>query len=313
MKRRALLVAALAVILAAAFAGTASAEQCSPDGKICLLTEATAAAPYQPPQAIQVAVDSAADTVTFTGYPVINGMAERVAGGPPDGMSVWQFASSVLTYEGTIALEVCARVYTPPSSPCSFTATFPNLSVRATALFGDSRIQRVGKGYVATFDYTARQPLTIEQGLALTTRDPHKSQVTTQTTETGLGAGTATMRVDAETVKEFCRKRLRCYLGLGSTVYLGGQWFGQEQLVGSTIKTPRLRCLKRVEALLARSKRTKRNPKLKRRLRRQARKLHPRCYDWSVQEEPPIAGAPPPDGRPPLIEPSRRTPTTSPR
>lgn len=282
-------------------AESAQAEQCSPDGKICLLTEATPENPYRPPQAIQVAVDSAAEQVTIGPSELVSSV-ERVVAGPPGGMSIWQAAIRPLEFDGPISLDVYAQVGTPPALSYSYTATFRDLPVLATVLFGDSQIRRMGDHYVATFSYTARQPVTISQQLAVTTREPYTGQATTATTEPRTGPGTASMSVAASTVRQLCRTHLRCYLWLTSNVYLGGALFGQEQLAGDRIKTPRLQCLKRVKVLLERSKRLrKRNPKLRRRYRRQAGKLHPRCYDWSVQKEEPSAGAHPPEERPPLL------------
>jgi hypothetical protein len=300
--RRVMLLAAILAIGVLVGSGSAQAKQCSADGKICLLTEATSANPYQPPQAIQVAVDSRATTVSISGDLVALKPAQLVSSGPPGGMSTWQAEFGPSEFDGTTSLDVYAQVGTPPGFSYSFAATFPNLPVQATFLFGDSRIRRIGERYVATFNYTARRPVTINQQLGLTTREPYMGKVTSATTETGVGAGTATMSLDAETARQVCRRHLRCYLALVSTVTIGADYIGNEVIVDGRIKTPHLRCIQRVRTLLERSRRLrKRNPKLRQRYRRQARKLHPRCYDWSVQAEEPSAGAHPPEERPPLL------------
>jgi hypothetical protein len=295
---------ATALVIGLLGVGSAQAEQCSPDGKICLLTDPTSENPYRPPQAIQVAVDSSATAVSISGDLVALKPAELVSAGPPGGRSIWQAELRSSEFDGTVSLGVYARVGDLAGFNYSLTAAFPNLPVLATALFGDSRIQRIGKQYVATFAYTAREPVTISQQLGVTTHEPYTGQATAATTETGIGPGTVSMSVDASTARWICRTHERCYLSLVSTVAIGGVPFGQEQIVGGTIKTPKPRCLKRVNVLLARSKRAKGKPKLRRHYRRRARRLHPRCYDWSVQPEETSAGAHPPEERPPLLLPN---------
>lgn len=201
-----LLIAAFGVTVLLGFRAveTAQAERCSPDGRICLLTDASLDHPYQPPQQVQVAVDSAADYVIVKdAWNSFGGEAERVSQGAPGGISIWQVPLRPIEADSTITLEVYARVGDPAGFNYSFTATFPNLPVLGTVLFGDSRIRRAGGQYLATFDYTARRPVTIEQQLWLTTQEPYTSRVTTQTTETGVGAGTVTMRLDVEAAKRF--------------------------------------------------------------------------------------------------------------
>ncbi len=290
MRRQVALAGALALILSAWLAGAASAEQCSSDGKICLLTEATAASPYQPPQVIQVAVDSAADSVRIEGSPYgFGGWAERVAAGPPDGMSVWQTALQPIASDGTTSLEVYAQVGQGPGFLYSFTATFPNLPVQATALFGEGTLQRVGERYVASFSLTARRAVTVSQLLTFTAFEPDfmEKDLTEDwvPTEISPGPGTASMSVAVDTVKQICREYADCYVTLFSIFATEGVRFGGNPIdVKWRVKTPRLGCLRQVERLVIRSKRIRRDPKLRRRDRKRARRLQPRCYDWSVQK-----------------------------
>lgn len=282
--------------------GSAPAEQCSPDGKICLLTDATPENPYRPPQPIQVAVDSSATAVSISGDLVALKPAQLVSAGPPGGRSIWQAELRPSEFDGATSLGVYARVGDPGPLSTSYSETFGSLPVLATALFGDSQIRRIGDHYVAAFSFTARQPVTISQQLWLTTEEPYSSRVTTATTEAGAGPGMASMSVGAGTVRQFCRTHERCYLSLVSTVAVGGTSFGNEVIAGGRVKTPRPRCLKRVKTLLERSRRLRRHdPALARRYRRQARKLNRRCYDWNVQPEETSAGAHPPEERPPLL------------
>jgi len=275
------------VVTLAAPVAAAQAEQCSADGTICLLTEATAEHPYLPPQGIQIAVDSSAQSV---GASIPNGPSslypKLVTAGPPGGMSIWEATLPPLTFDGPIALEV--RRQTGSFPPSFVGTTFSNLPLLGTAIPGETKLQVTKSDYIVSFGYTARRPITLEQTLYLTTQ-PYKALAKDKFVDGGVGTHTSSLSFPVKTVKQFCQQRETCILSMESSLILDISRVGGSGLSWQ-IKTPLPPCLERIRRLERRRAPGERRHRYLKRLQRIKER---RCYSWKprVWVPAPSAGA----------------------
>lgn len=274
-----ILLAGLILMLVAPVA-VAQAERCSPDGKICLLTDASAEHPYLPPLPIQLAVDSAASQVGLMASPELSpspafGSPRLVTAGPPGGMSLWEVPLGPVRNDSTISITVGAG---------ASTATFTDLPVLATALPGETTIRRIGGRYVATFGYTARQPIELEQTLYLTSPSPYDATLKGKIVDAPIGTHTTSMSFRVSMVKRFCERKEVCVVSLDVGLILGATRINGGGGI-SRVKSPRPRCLERIKEL-------EREPApgghRHRYLKRLQRVREKRCYNWTPRVVPSI-------------------------
>jgi hypothetical protein len=274
---RPIVFAALGVLLSVAFAGTAQAEQCSPEGKICLVTEATVEHPFESLQTVQVRVASEATSVSMTGGKPV----QLIEQGPPGGMSLWQGTLGVFEQDGMSTLSVAARGF--PELPDSYEASFPNQPVRAAVVDRFNTIKRIGKRYVITFSFTARVGVKVHQWFSAITCLPSHAcpnlSERRQPFEVGPGSYSFSLSLPFRSVQQFCR--LECVLiGYGKITIDGYELRDAENddsAAGALLlKRARPQCLKRVRKLQQQAKQLH-NPQLQAR----SKKLKEHCY-WRV-------------------------------
>jgi hypothetical protein len=154
MKHTNKLFAVLVGILLTSFAvpALAQAEQCSPDGKICLVEEFTQANPLMPNQAFHLSVTSEASQLIVS-PPSTGGLISQ---GPSGGMSLWEatLQPSDVQEDGQVNLEVQAYY-----SSFDHRATF-TVPVLAAAANEQVIIKRTKKQVVAIYQFDGRTTLT---------------------------------------------------------------------------------------------------------------------------------------------------------
>lgn len=156
MSKRLIGVAALGVILSVVFVGTAQAEQCSSDGKICLVTDTSQ--PLLTPTTLQFRVTSEATSFGVSGA---SGASRLVEPGPPGGMGLWETPLGPVESDGSVSLSAGAN-----GPGLSTEATF-SVPVLTSVVNPQARIVRQGKRFVAEVSYDGRTTVRTAMSLIL--------------------------------------------------------------------------------------------------------------------------------------------------
>ena len=212
MKRTIKLFAALVGMLLISFAvvvpALASAEQCSPDGKICLVTDVSQ--PLVTPTTLQFRVTSEANAFGAFRPSAMDG--HLVEQGAPGGMSLWEISLLPVPTDATIDLETNA---TGLDTEASF-----SVSVLATAANLTTTIRRQGKWFVARTSYDGRGPVTADIVFAIESIKHLKSggepvgvfKKRRRVEATLPGHQEFIQKIPVNAVKQTCRKRTQCQL-----------------------------------------------------------------------------------------------------
>ena len=160
MKRTTQILVALVGMLLISFAVpmAAKAEQCSPDGKICLVTEATPSQPLAPSAKLRFRVTSEASQIIVP-QAASGGLVEQ---GPPGGMSLWEVVLSPVSGDQVVHVEVDARGADDFWVVSSF-----DIPVLGAAANQTIQIRRTKKRVTAIYWFEARVPMEAEIRIAL--------------------------------------------------------------------------------------------------------------------------------------------------
>lgn len=165
MKRNTQILVALMGVLLISFAvpAMAQAEQCSSDGKVCLVTDTSQ--PFVPPAQLEFRVASEASYLkvtdpTLEGGHILPNLA-LVEQGPPGGMSRWVGTMAPTEVDRTYSVEAVAQKPTSTNDDLEEVgrATF---SVPSLGSVGNlwTRVVRKGKKYVGEVHYEGRTTIT---------------------------------------------------------------------------------------------------------------------------------------------------------
>ena len=228
-KRLIIMIALMGLIPIFAFAGTAHAEQCSPDGTICLVTESSPTQPLITPTNIQFEVASEATSFGVSGA----GDASRlIRQGPEGGMSLWETPLGPAPSDGTLSLHAYAN------GPSVDSDSGFAIEALASSINQQVTIRRNKKRVVAIYRYYGRVPL--RAGVHITLNSfkggtqilAHRGRVQDRDTRWQV----LKFALSRKFINRKCRKYPHC-----SVLAAGQSWFGNYQVDVGTYDRKRVK------------------------------------------------------------------------
>lgn len=218
-----LLVAVLGVILSLALSASAQAEQCSPDGKVCLVTDISQ--PVVMPTQLEFRVASEAQYFNVTepigNYGRLTGAGffirslVLVEQGPPGGMSRWVADLGPTGEDYTFTVEAIASG--PTTSDEIGRLGFPLLTLGSVNNL-QTKIIRTKKRFVAIVSYEGRTTIKNEFELSLGAREKGElvSNPKTKRKVVTLPAGNHVIKlvINRKAIRRLCRKYNWCGLSM---------------------------------------------------------------------------------------------------
>ncbi|HEY8108756.1 MAG TPA: hypothetical protein VIF43_01990 [Patescibacteria group bacterium] len=221
-------IALLGLVLSIALAGTAQAEQCSEDGKICLVTDVSQ--PTTLPKSLEFRVVSEAQYFDltepvaeyggFTGPSLVIRSVTPVEQGPPGGMSRWVADLGPTDEDYTFTMVAIASG--PTTQDEVGRLSFP-LSTLGSVNNLQTRIVRTKKQFVAIVSYEGRTTIKNEFDLTLGAREggrlvgnPKKKRKVVELP--ALPAGNhhvIRLVINRKAVQRLCREYKWCGLSMG--------------------------------------------------------------------------------------------------
>ena len=202
MKRTNKMFAVLVGMLLISFAvpALAQAEQCSPDGKICLVTDVSQAT--NPGQPLQLRVASEASQIIVP-QAASGGLVEQ---GPAGGMSLWEVILSPTAYDQTVSMGVRAF-----ASSSEYEATF-QVPVLAAATNYSAVIRRTKKRVTAIYQFDARTTIEATLELNLNSFDSNDVILYTKRVTRTVGPGHQVIKVvlSRNLINRKCRSHGAC-------------------------------------------------------------------------------------------------------
>jgi len=222
MKRTMQILVALVGMLLISFAvpSLASAEQCSLDGKICLVTDTSQ--PLVPPTNLQFKVTSEATSFGITGFP-----SNLIEQGPPDGVSLWQSTlnASMARTDSLLVLRALA------GGPHVESEGVFSASVLAPTANPSTVIRRSKKRVVAIYRYEGRTTVKGMITVALNAFDTDDFILLHRGTTMTTGPGPQVLKValPQSLINRKCKTHPHC-----SVIATGRTWSGEISVDGGT-------------------------------------------------------------------------------